>query len=75
MLLDRAWGRPAVFAEVNTVGDQVIRYDIRWADAATNSFPEERKAPTIDAAATSGDAEEAEGDGPVFVWADGSKVG
>ena len=29
VLLDRAWGRPPVFAEVNNVGDQVIRYDIR----------------------------------------------
>jgi hypothetical protein len=45
-----AWGRPPVYAQVNNVGDQVIRYDIRWADATTNAFPEER-APTIDAAA------------------------
>jgi hypothetical protein len=65
-LLDRAWGRPPVFAEVNNVGDQVIRYDIRWADAATNSFPEERKAPTIDA---TGEAE-----APLYHWGDGTPV-
>jgi len=72
-LLDRAWGRPPVFAEVNTVGDQVIRYDIRWADATTNSFPEDKPA-TIDAAAPRGDVEEVEGDGPIVVWGDGTRA-
>jgi hypothetical protein len=52
----------------------VVKYDIRWADAGTNSFPEENNAPTIDATTTRGDADEAEGDGPVFVWADGSRI-
>ena len=74
MLLDRAWGRPAVFAEVNTVGDQVIRYDIRWADATTNSFPEERKAPTIDATATRAEGE-AEAQEVEIIWGDGTKAG
>jgi hypothetical protein len=71
-LLNRGWGKPPVFAEVNNVGDQVIRYDIRWADAGTNSFPEDKPA-TIDATAT--DAEEAEGDGPIVVWGDGTRAG
>jgi hypothetical protein len=77
VLLDRAWGRPPVFAEVNNVGDQVIRYDIRWADAKTNSFPEERNAPTIDApAATHGNAEgEAEAQEVEIIWGDGTKAG
>jgi hypothetical protein len=30
---------------------------------------------TIDATATSGDAEEAEGDGPIVVWGDGTRAG
>jgi hypothetical protein len=39
---------------------------------ATNSFPKDNKAPTIDAPAT--DAEEAKGDAVVVVWGGGSKV-
>jgi hypothetical protein len=73
VLLDRAWGRPPVYAEVNTVGDQVIRYDIRWADATTNTLPGDEAPPTIDATATN--ADEAEGDGPIVVWGDGTRAG
>jgi hypothetical protein len=51
----------------------VVKYDIRWADAGTNSFPEENNAPTIDAPAT--DAEEVEGDEPTLVWGDGTRAG
>jgi hypothetical protein len=77
VLLDRAWGRPPVYAQINSVGDQVIRYDIRWADAKTNTFPEENDAPTIDATATgNGGAEsEAEAQEVVIVWGDGTRAG
>jgi hypothetical protein len=82
-LLNRGWGKPpvAVYAQIHGAGpDGVIRYDIRWADAKTNSFPEERDAPTIDAAVTgSGEADgEAEGEAePMRValcWGDGTPV-
>ena len=73
-MLDRAWGRPPVFAEVNNVGDQVIRYDIRWAEAGTNSFPEDEPA-TIDATATTDAEGEAEAQEVAYYWADGTRAG
>ena len=73
-MLDRAWGRPPVFAEVNNVGDQVIRYDIRWAEARTNSFPEDKPA-TIDATATTDAEGEAEAQEVAYYWADGTRAG
>jgi hypothetical protein len=75
-LLNRGWGKPpvAVFAQINGAdADGVVRYDIRWADAGTNSFPEDEPA-TIDATATSGDAEEAEAQEVAYCWADGTPV-
>ena len=78
VLLDRAWGRPPVFAEVNNVGEQVIRYDIRWAEAGTNSFPEDQPA-TIDAPANTGGATEGEAEAETqevaLYWADGTRAG
>jgi hypothetical protein len=67
-LLDRGYGRPPQALQVGGNEPMVVKYDIRWADAGTNSFPEERKAPTIDAAAA--DAEEVE-----VVWADRHESG
>jgi hypothetical protein len=48
----------------------VVKYDIRWADAGTNSFPED-KALTIDAPATNA---EGEAEAPLYHWSDGTPV-
>jgi hypothetical protein len=81
-LLNRGWGKPpvAVFAQINGAdADGVVRYDIRWADAKTNSFPEENNAPTIDAAdighgEANGEAEAEAEPMAAFCWGDGTPV-
>jgi hypothetical protein len=66
-LLDRGYGRPpqALLAQVR--GEEVVRYEITWGSA------KESEAATIDATATSGDAEEAEA--PLYYWGDGTRAG
>jgi hypothetical protein len=66
-------GRPPQALQVGGNEPMVVKYDIRWADAGTNSFLEENNAPTIDAPAT--DCKEVEGDEPILVWGDGTRAG
>jgi hypothetical protein len=68
-LLDRGFGRPAQALLAQVGGNEVVRYEITWVSA------KESEAATIDATSTRGDAEEAEGDGPIVVWGDGTRAG
>jgi hypothetical protein len=43
-LLDRGYGRPPQALQVGGNEPMVVKYDIRWADAGTNSFPEDEPA-------------------------------
>jgi hypothetical protein len=64
VLLDRAWGRPPIFADLVT-HEPVA--DVVWGPPAKGPA-----AATIDATAASGDTEE--GDGPIVVWGDGTRA-